>query len=171
MPATTGRNGQSLDTPPGDTYENSPLVNFVHRSSQEQLQAALRDVRNQFGRKFPLVINGQKIWTDNLIDSINPSSPQQVVGAVAEAHVEHAEQAVTAAKKAFEHWCRVSVDHRAELLERVATIMDRRRFELSALEVFEVGKPWAEADGDIREAIDFCHFYAHQMRLIGPAIP
>ncbi len=43
--------------------------------------------------------------------------------------------------------------------------MDRRRFELSALEVFEVGKPWAEADGDIREAIDFLLFYAQQMRL------
>ena len=45
--------------------------------------------------------------------------------------------------------------------------MDRRRFELSALEVFEVGKPWAEADGDIREAIDFLLFYAQQMRLRG----
>ena len=44
---------------------------------------------------------------------------------------------------------------------------DRRRYELSALEVFEVGKAWAEADGDIREAIDFCSFYAQQMRLIG----
>ena len=53
------------------------------------------------------------------------------------------------------------------MLERAAAILDRRRYELSALEVFEVGKPWAEADGDIREAIDFCHFYAHQMRLIG----
>src|SRR6202011_914690 len=31
------RNGQSLDMPPGDTYENSPLVNFVHRQSQEQM--------------------------------------------------------------------------------------------------------------------------------------
>ena len=46
--------------------------------------------------------------------------------------------------------------------------MDRRRYELSALEVFEVGKPWAEADGDIREAMDFCLFYAQQMRLMGP---
>src|ERR1700758_1495357 len=45
--------------------------------------------------------------------------------------------------------------------------MHRRRYELSALEVFEVGKAWAEADGDIREAMDFCLFYAHQMRLIG----
>jgi RHH-type transcriptional regulator, proline utilization regulon repressor / proline dehydrogenase / delta 1-pyrroline-5-carboxylate dehydrogenase len=169
-PATTGgnsRNGQSLDTPPGDTYENSPLVNFVHRQSQEKMRTALVEMKAKLGQKYAIVINGKKIWTDNLIDSINPTSPTQVVGAVAEATVEHAEQAVTVAKNAFEEWCRVSVEHRAELLERVATIMDRRRFELSALEVYEVGKPWAEADGDIREAIDFLLFYAQQMRLRG----
>jgi RHH-type proline utilization regulon transcriptional repressor/proline dehydrogenase/delta 1-pyrroline-5-carboxylate dehydrogenase len=164
---THSRNGASLDSPPGDTYENSPLVNFVHRSSQEQMRTALREVRAKLGQKYPIVIDGRKVWTDNLINSINPTSPTEVVGAVAEAHVEHAEDAVTAAKKAFEHWCRVSIEHRAELLERVATIMDRRRFELSALEVYEVGKPWAEADGDIREAIDFLLFYAQQMRLRG----
>jgi RHH-type proline utilization regulon transcriptional repressor/proline dehydrogenase/delta 1-pyrroline-5-carboxylate dehydrogenase len=164
---THSRNGASLDTPPGDTYENSPLVNFVHRSSQEQMRTALREMRAKLGQKYPIVIDGRKIWTDNLINSINPTSPAEVVGAVAEAHVEHAEDAVNAAKKAFEHWCRVSVEHRAELLERVAGIMDRRRFELSALEVYEVGKPWAEADGDIREAIDFLLFYAQQMRLRG----
>jgi RHH-type proline utilization regulon transcriptional repressor/proline dehydrogenase/delta 1-pyrroline-5-carboxylate dehydrogenase len=164
---TQSHNGQSLDVPPGDTYENAPLVNFVHRSSQEQMRTALREVRGKLGQKYPIVIDGRKIWTDNLIDSINPTSPTQVVGAVAEAHVEHAEEAVKAAKKAFEHWCRVSVEHRAELLERVAGIMDRRRFELSALEVYEVGKAWAEADGDIREAIDFLLFYAQQMRLRG----
>ena len=161
------RNGATLDTPAGDTYENSPLVNFVHRGSQEKMRNALREMRGRLGQKYPIVIDGQKIWTNSLIDSINPSSPKQVVGAVAEAGIPEAEAAVTAARKAFDHWCRVSVEHRAELLERVATIMDRRRFELSALEVFEVGKPWAEADGDIREAIDFLLFYAQQMRLRG----
>jgi RHH-type proline utilization regulon transcriptional repressor/proline dehydrogenase/delta 1-pyrroline-5-carboxylate dehydrogenase len=166
-PATHSSNGATLDTPPGDTYENSPLVNFVHRGSQEKMRNALREMRGRLGQKYPIVIDGQKIWTGSLIDSINPSSPKQVVGAVAEAGIPEAEAAVTAARKAFDHWCRVSVEHRAELLERVATIMDRRRFELSALEVFEVGKPWAEADGDIREAIDFLLFYAQQMRLRG----
>src|SRR5436189_2289732 len=165
--ASHSHNGATLDTPPGDTYENSPSVNFVHRSSQEKMRNALRVVRGRLGQKYPIVINGQKIWTESLIDSINPSSPTQVVGAVAEAGIEQAEAAVAAARKAFAHWCRVSVEHRAELLERVAAIMDRRRFELSALEVFEVGKPWAEADGDIREAIDFLLFYAQEMRLRG----
>src|SRR5450432_748634 len=161
------RNDATLDTPAGDTYENAPLVNFVHRSSQEKMRNALREVRSRLGQKYPLVIDGQKIWTDSLINSINPSSPTRVVGAVAEAGIPEAEAAITAALNAFDHWSRVSVEHRVELLERVASIMDRRRFELSALEVFEVGKPWAEADGDIREAIDFLLFYAQQMRLRG----
>jgi len=156
-----------VERPPDEVYKNSPLVNFAYKESQEQLQAALRDVRNQFGRKFPLVINGEKIWTNKLTPSVNPSAPDEIVGYAAEAGIPEAERAVKAARIAFGKWSRTSFEERAQLLERAAAILDRRRYELSALEVFEVGKPWAEADGDIREAIDFCHFYAHQMRLIG----
>jgi RHH-type transcriptional regulator, proline utilization regulon repressor / proline dehydrogenase / delta 1-pyrroline-5-carboxylate dehydrogenase len=164
---SAGPNGARLDAASRDTYQNAPLVNFVHRSNREKMRSALDEVRGRLGQKYPLVIDGQKIWTDNLINSINPSSPKQVVGAVAEAGIPEAEAAITAARKAFEHWSRVSFEHRAEVLDRVASIMDRRRFELSALEVFEVGKPWSEADGDIREAIDFLLYYAQQMRLRG----
>ena len=47
--------------------------------------------------------------------------------------------------------------------------MRRDRFELAAIEVFECGKPWREADGDVAEAIDFCEFYAREMiRLAEP---
>jgi len=160
-------NGASLATPPGDTYENAPLVNFVHRESRESMRTALREVRSQVGKKYPLVIDGKRIWMDKTIASINPSSPDQVVGYLCEAGIPEAERAVTAARSAFEHWSRTPFEKRAQLLERVASIMHRRRFELSALEVFEVGKQWAEADGDVREAMDFCLFYAQQMRLRG----
>src|SRR5438270_2828634 len=159
--------GASLDTPPGDIYENAPLVNFVYEQNQERMREALAHVRTQLGQKYPLVIDGEKVWTDKTIASINPTSPDDVVGHVAEAGIPEAERAVKAARAAFEKWSRTSFETRARLLERVADIMHRRRYELSALEVFEVGKAWAEGDGDIREAIDFCLFYAQQMRLIG----
>ena len=159
--------GASHEGSPGDTYKNSPLVNFVYKESQEQMQAALRDIRNRFGQKFPLIINGERIWTDTLTPSVNPSAPDQIVGYAAEAGIPEAERAVSVALAAFKKWGRTAVETRAQLLERVAVILNRRRYEISALEVFEVGKPWAEADADVREAIDFCHFYAHQMRLIG----
>src|SRR5213592_650211 len=161
------KNGASIESPPGDIYENSPLVNFVYQESQEKMRTALREVHNRFGEKYPLVIGGEKVWTDKLTPSVNPSAPKEVVGYVAEAGIPEAERAVKAARTAFDKWSRTPSEERARLLERAAAIMDRRRYELSALEVFEVGKPWAEADGDIREAVDFCRFYAGQMRQIG----
>src|SRR5213080_3911302 len=161
------KNGASIESPPGDIYENSPLVNFVYQESQEKMRTALREVRNRFGEKYPLVIGGEKVWTDKLTPSVNPSAPKEVVGYVAEAGIPEAERAVQAARTAFDKWSRTPSEERARLLERAAAIMDRRRYELSALEVFEVGKPWAEADGDIREAIDFCRFYAQRMRRLG----
>ncbi|MEO7167425.1 MAG: bifunctional proline dehydrogenase/L-glutamate gamma-semialdehyde dehydrogenase, partial [Chthoniobacterales bacterium] len=160
-------NGFSLDTPPGDTYENAPMVNFVHRQTQEQMKSALREVRARFGRKYSLTIAGEKVTTGKWMESVNPSQPNEIFGSVADAGIPEAERAVTAARAAFDKWSRTSVEHRAQLLERVAAIMERRRFELCAVEVFEVGKPWDEADGDIREAMDFCLFYAQQMRILG----
>jgi RHH-type transcriptional regulator, proline utilization regulon repressor / proline dehydrogenase / delta 1-pyrroline-5-carboxylate dehydrogenase len=151
----------------GAPYENAPLTNFALPENQEKMRAALREQRKRFGRKVPLTINGEKIWTDNMFSSANPSQPDQVVGYAAEAGIPEADRAVAAARAAFEKWRRTSFEQRCQLLERVAEILDRRRFELSALEVFEVGKPWAQADGDIAEAIDFCTFYARQMRRIG----
>ena len=161
------KNGASLDTAPGDTYQNSPLVNFVNKESQDKMRAALREVRGRFGEKYPLVIGGEKVWTDKLTPSVNPSAPKEIVGYVPEGGIPEAERAVKVARAAFGNWSLTPFEERARLLERAAAIMERRRYELSAVEVFEVGKPWAEADGDIREAMDFCRFYAAQMRRFG----
>ena len=46
------------------------------------------------------------------------------------------------------------------MLQRAAGLMRERRHELAALAVLEAGKPWAEADGDVCEAIDFLEYYA-----------
>src|SRR5438876_465586 len=165
--ATINMTTTTPKTQPGAPYENASLTNFALPENQEKMRAALREQRKQFGRKVPLTINGEKIWTDEMFSSVNPSQPDQIVGYAAEAGIPEAERAVAAARVAFEKWRRTSFEERCQLLERAAEILERRRFELSALEVFEVGKPWAEADGDIREAIDFCTFYARQMRLIG----
>jgi RHH-type proline utilization regulon transcriptional repressor/proline dehydrogenase/delta 1-pyrroline-5-carboxylate dehydrogenase len=148
-------------------YVNSPLVNFAYKDSQEKMQSALREVRKRFGEKYPLVIGGEKVWTDELTPSVNPSAPDEIVGYGSEAGIPEAERAVKAARAAFGKWSRTPFEERARLLERAADILERRRYELSAVEVFEVGKPWNEADADIREAIDFCRFYAHEMRRLG----
>jgi RHH-type transcriptional regulator, proline utilization regulon repressor / proline dehydrogenase / delta 1-pyrroline-5-carboxylate dehydrogenase len=161
------KNGASLDTTAGDSFRNAPLVSFIYKDSQDKMQSALREVRKRLGEKHPLYIGGEKIWTDNLTPSVNPAEPTEIVGYGTEAGVDEAERAVKAARAAFEKWRWTPFEERAQLLERAADILERRRYELSAVEVFEVGKPWSEADADIREAIDFCRFYGQQMRRLG----
>jgi RHH-type transcriptional regulator, proline utilization regulon repressor / proline dehydrogenase / delta 1-pyrroline-5-carboxylate dehydrogenase len=160
-------NDASLDSASGDNYENSPLVNFAYKENQDKMRSALREVRSRFGEKYPLVIGGEKVWTDELTPSVNPSAPTEIVGYATEAGIPEAERAVQAARAAFDKWSRTPFEERARLLERAAEILEGRRFELSALEVFEVAKAWSEADADIREAIDFGRFYAQQMRRLG----
>src|SRR5262249_23211135 len=53
---------------------------------------------------------------------------------------------------------------RADFLVKTARLMRQRRFELAAWEVYECAKQWREADADIAEAIDFCEYYAREMR-------
>jgi RHH-type transcriptional regulator, proline utilization regulon repressor / proline dehydrogenase / delta 1-pyrroline-5-carboxylate dehydrogenase len=161
------KNGASLHATAGDSFRNAPLVSFIYKDSQNKMESALREVRKRLGEKHPLYIGGEKVWTDNLTPSVNPSEPTEIVGYGTEAGIPEAERAVKAARAAFEKWRWTPFEERAQLLERAADILERRRYELSAVEVFEVGKPWSEADADLREAIDFCRFYAQQMRRLG----
>ena len=72
-------------------------------------------------------------------------------------------KAVDVALAAFEQWKNVPAAKRAAYIFKAAKVMRRKRFELNAVEIFEVGKTWIEADGDVAEAIDFCEFYAREM--------
>ena len=96
------RNGATPEAPPADSYKNASLINFAYSESQEKMRTALREVRAHFGQKHPLVIDGREIWTAKLLKSVNPSSPDEIVGYVAEGEIPEAERAVKAARRAFE---------------------------------------------------------------------
>jgi len=100
--ATINMTTTTPKTQPSTPYENAPLTNFALSENQEKMRTALREQRKQFGRKVPLTINGEKIWTDKMFSSVNPSQPDQIVGDAAEAGIPEAERAVAAARAAFE---------------------------------------------------------------------
>jgi 1-pyrroline-5-carboxylate dehydrogenase len=109
------------------------------------------------------VIGGKRCETGDLLASPNPSSPDQIVGLVHKASAEMADKALDAATAAFKEWRLVAPEVRARYLLKVASLLRQRKTEFTALMVLEVGKSWAEADGDVAEAIDFADFYAREM--------
>lgn len=162
-PASAPSHGNSAATaaqPFWKTFRNEPHSDFAREENHEAMRQALDDVRPQFGRFYPLVIDNQTISTDDRLTSHAPSDKASIVGEVALATAEQAGQAVEAAQRAATDWAELGAERRAEYLRRVAEIMRRRRFELAAWQVYECAKPWREADADIAEAIDFVEFYA-----------
>ena len=71
------------------------------------------------------------------------------------------------ARKAFIEWRETDPRQRGRLLLKIAETLRSRRYELAALQVFEVSKTWREADADVCEAIDFCEYYAREMIRLG----
>ena len=163
VPRGNHEHGGTMDR---NQFENEPLTDFRIADNRGRMESALQAARVAFGRKYPLVIGGREVWTQEEIFSINPARPGEVVGRVAKAGRAEADAALDAARAAFRKWSRTSVEERARVLERAGDLMRRERFELAALEVFETAKPWIEADADVAEAIDFCNFYAANMRRI-----
>lgn len=152
-------------------FRNEALVNFSLPENKQAMEMALGRIAAQKGGHYPLVIGGQKITTQTLITSVNPSNFAEVIGTTASANTELAEKAVQAAITAFADWQYVSPEERARYLFKAAAVMRRKKFEFSAWLVEEAGKNWVEADADTAEAIDFLEYYAHQMLKYAAGMP
>ncbi len=149
-------------------FKNEPIVDYSKVGNIRKMNDALVAVNKKLGKKYPLLVGGKKIMTDDVIISSNPANPSERIGLFSKATKEIADKALTAALKKFEEWKNVPAKQRAEVLFKGAKIMRRRRFEINAWMVKEVGKNYTEADADTAEAIDFLEFYGREMlRLAG----
>lgn len=151
-------------------FRNEPFTDFSVPANEKAMKDAIVAVRGQFGKEYPLIIGGEKVTTGDWITSTNPAKPSEVIGKFAKATKENADQALQKALVAFESWKRVNPLERAEYLFKAAEVMRKRKQELTAWLILEIGKSWVEADADVAEAIDFCEYYGREMvRLNNPA--
>ena len=153
-------------------FANAANTDFTIAAHREQQRAALKNyTATKLGKKWPVIINGEKITDRPYLPSVNPARPTQIVGYWAKGTVQDADDAVAASVAYFPQWRATPVEERAAILLRAADLMEARRFEINALLILEAGKPWVEADGDLSEAIDFLRFYAIEMvKLAQPVV-
>ncbi len=151
----------SLDSP----FSNEPHRDFSQEKNRTAMKTALESVRRQFNRRWEP--SASVLPTGGELTSRNPSHPSEIVGHCRSYAAADAAALVRAAQASCETWRATAPVQRAEVLRSVAAAMRRRREELTAWEVFEVGKSWREADADVAEAIDFCEFYAREMVRLG----
>lgn len=99
----------------------------------------------------------------------NPADPDDLVGRVVEANAEEVENALLRAKAAHVAWSRRSADERAAAIETLADLYEANAPELFVILAREAGKTLLDAIGEVREAVDFCRYYAAETRRFGDA--
>lgn len=144
-------------------YTHEPFTDFTNEENKQQMLEAIKKVEADLGKEYPLIINGERVTTEEKIVSVNPANKEEVIGYVSKANTELAEKAMKVADETFETWRKSDPVFRADILFRAAAIIRRRKLEFTAHLVKEGGKPWKEADGDIAEGIDFLEYYGRQM--------
>jgi len=105
----------------------------------------------------------------------DPADTGRSAGEVVEASAADLERALVAAVGAHPRWSRRPVEERAAILDRLGDLIEAHRSVLMALAIREAGKTLADAQGEVREAVDFCRYYAAEgrrtfqpLRLPGP---
>ena len=149
------------------SFRNEPDLDFSRRENRQGMRDALDQVTANLEQDYPLLIGGDAVDTEEKIVSLNPSNTEQIIGTCSVAAPAEVSRAVAAAKQAFPAWAALTASERAAYLRAAADVMQSRRLELAAWEIFECGKTWLEADADVTEAIDFCRYYAMGAEFMG----
>ncbi len=125
-------------------------------------------------KEFKNYINGkwQPAKSGKTFQSINPANPADIVGIFPASDKQDVDEAVAAAKKAYEDWRLYPAPKRAEILFRAGQIFIERKEELARELTREMGKVLAEARGDVQEVIDMVFYAAGEgRRLFGQTTP
>ena len=153
------------------TFKNQAYLDFSNPQILAKQQKELEIVRASFGSEYPNIINGKEVFSAKKTISINPSNLDETIGIFQKGGKDMAEEAMQSAVNAFETWKNTSSEERAGILFKAAAIMKRRRLEINAWMISEVGKSYLEADADTCEGIDFLEFYGREALRYGKNQP
>ncbi len=141
------------------SFANEPTLELRRADVRERLLEALAELDPRLPLSVPVLIGGDR-GASSGFESTDPGTPARVVASAGRGGEAEAAAAVAAAERGLEEWGERPAANRAECLLGAAASLRARRAELAALEVRECAKPWAEADADVCEAIDFLRYYA-----------
>ncbi|MBE8564964.1 bifunctional proline dehydrogenase/L-glutamate gamma-semialdehyde dehydrogenase PutA [Vibrio sp. OPT20] len=147
--------------------KNSYGVNIDIESEAHQFEEQVKGFLNNQWTAGP-VINGESltesmIKADQNVEQVTAPYDRRInVGQVAFANLDHVSVAITGADAAFADWNATSVETKAAALDKLADLMEDNLAELVAICHQEAGKTIHDSVDEVREAVDFCRYYAKQ---------
>lgn len=146
----------------GSERKNSKGLDMSNIQTLNQLKTEMEKASNQSWQAMP-IINGQSIKTNKPTPVLSPIDNIKI-GEVYESTQNDIENALASASKANTSWGKVSIEERATILETAANLLEKNQPTLMAILCREGGKQINDCLSEVREAIDFCRYYAARAR-------
>ncbi|ABP60220.1 trifunctional transcriptional regulator/proline dehydrogenase/L-glutamate gamma-semialdehyde dehydrogenase [Enterobacter sp. 638] len=146
----------------GKDRVNSAGLDLTNEHRLASLSSALLNSALQKWQAKPIL--EQSVDAGEMQPVVNPAEPKDVVGFVREATESEVELALENAVNNAPIWFATPPQERAATLERAAILMEGQMQQLIGILVREAGKTFSNAIAEVREAVDFLHYYAGQVR-------
>ncbi len=143
--------------------ENSHGINLSDVATLENLEKQLSKFSDEKLRATPL-IPGYKSKSPAK-EVYSPANLDYLVGHCTDANKQDALLALSNANSAFYQWNQTDVSTRSESISKVADLMQENQTMILHLLRHEAGKSLADSISELKEAIDFCRYYAHHAQL------
>ncbi|MEU4516686.1 aldehyde dehydrogenase family protein [Nonomuraea wenchangensis] len=123
-------------------------------------------------RQIMSVVGGKEAASTATYDSTNPARPAEVVARVGLADAATFAAACRTAAEAQREWAKVPAPVRGRVIASIGRLVEANAEALARLVTEEIGKPYAEALGEVREIVDTCDFFLGEgRRLYGQTVP
>lgn len=142
----------------GESRRNSSGLNLADPQQLAQLQQNLNALADKHWTAMPLINGSPRFGTERQV--VSPHDNRLTVGSVMFANSAIIEEALSSASQAFADWRLCPVTKRAEYLQTAADLLELHRLELVSLCIHEGGRTIKDALAEVREAVDFCRYYA-----------
>lgn len=142
----------------GEQRLNSCGLNLADPKQLESVQQNLDTLADKYWTAMPLINGRPRSGMERLI--VNPYDNRLTLGSVSLAEPAAIEEALSEASQAFIDWRLCPVSQRAGYLQQAADLLELHRMELVSLCIREGGRTLKDALAEVREAVDFCRYYA-----------
>lgn len=135
----------------------------LHQAYEEGLAAAT----SRIGQTHPLLIDGEKRYTEETYVERSPIDSEVVVGRYSQASDDDVDDAVAVAAAFQAEWEATPWQERVAIVRRAADMMEEQTPALAGFLSLEIGKTRLEALGDVSEAVAFANYYCDRMEESG----
>ncbi|MBI4030098.1 MAG: bifunctional proline dehydrogenase/L-glutamate gamma-semialdehyde dehydrogenase PutA [Proteobacteria bacterium] len=143
---------------------NSSGIDITEITDVAPLLSEMRKVKDRQWEAAPL-IGGKPIREGAARPAVSPADNAKTIGTVWETNEAQIEKAFAVAQRGFREWDATPAEDRAAALERFGDLMEQHRAELMGLIALEGGRTIEDGLSEVREAVDFCRYYAMRGRM------